>query len=109
MKDTKPKSLSAAIRLSIGCVSVHGSGTSWVIIGPYNVSDQYGPRAEATATSYRLAVKKATEWRSCIVLSLMGQYTDDAMYAVENALTDPYADHTIRGFISAALRANAQH
>jgi hypothetical protein len=97
-------SKTAAIRESAGCVSIHGAGTSWRVIGPYRDSDPSGPYTERTATSYPQARSIATRWRASVVLALMGRLTDDTSYAVECSAADRGISD-LRGILNLALAA----
>lgn len=89
----------AAIKEAESCVSIHGRGTSWVVIGPYRYDDPFGPYTETPAHSFAMAHRIRTRWRARVALSLMGRLTDESTYAIEQA-TGP-----LRSVVNAGLNA----
>jgi hypothetical protein len=99
----------AAIRATQSLVSICGGATSWQVCGPNRVTEPKGPQATRNVTSYTKARIAATEWRAEVVLALMGLYSSDVSWAICEAASDPYADHTLRGLIRVGLAAANQN
>ncbi len=98
-------SMTRAIRESAGHVSIHGRGTSWIVIGPWRDDEPHGPSTESGADSYAKARLKATAWRARVALGLMGRLTEDSAWAVEVAAHDPYGPRDVRGLVAAGLQS----
>lgn len=98
-------SKTAAIREAMGHVSICGSGTSYHVYGPYRASEPRGPSTEITADSYPKALRARCGWRAQIALALMGRLDENTSFAVEDAIHDVYADHSVRSIVTQALAA----
>ena len=71
-----------AIATARAAISIHGSGTSWTVIGPY--SEVGGPYTEVRRTSYAAASRLAADWKYQIALMALGCSSDDAFFASED-------------------------
>lgn len=92
-------SKTAALREAASAVSIHGSGSSWIIIHPYDEID--GPCAETSADSYWAARAKSARIKAVLALSLMGRLTDRADCAI-------YSEMDVKstaGLVEIGLRA----
>ena len=99
--DTKKLTKSAAIKAAAGTVSIHGSRTSWVVLGPYYLDNPSGPSTESHHDTYTKAVRARKIWTAGIILSLMGKLTDDAWWAMQRANDDGMS--TMRELLAPAL------
>lgn len=83
---------SSAIAYARSHVSIHGSGNSWSVFGPYHSSMPDGPSTERSADNYRTARRIASAWIATIALHLMGRASVDGYFAIDDARTDGIAD-----------------
>lgn len=81
-----------AIALARSYVSIHGSGTSWSVFGPYQSSMPDGPSTERCADSFNFARRIASAWIANIALHLMGRASVNAYFAIDDARADGIAD-----------------
>lgn len=98
-------SKTAAIRESANAISISGRGTSWQVYGPYKVTNPSGPSTTINADSYTKARRIATKWRAKVALVLMGVWSDDVMFAVEEFHDHHYGGSTLADYITAGLKA----
>ena len=96
-------SKTAAIRQAMGHVSICGSGTSYHVYGPYRAAEPRGPSSEITADSYPKALMARCGWRAKIALARMGRLDMDTSFAVEEAVHDVYADHSVGALVTQEL------
>jgi hypothetical protein len=94
-----------AIRQSAQHVFIHGSRTSWTVVGPHHSDDPSGPSGEFHTDSYEKARRIATGWRALIALSLMDKLDDESESAVDCENYDHYGDHTLRGLVAKGIAA----
>ncbi len=97
-------SKTAAIRESANVISIGISGTSWQVYGPYKLNNPSGPSTTINADSYTKARRIATQWRAEVALVLMGVWSDDVMFAVEDH-DHHYGGGTLADYITAGLKA----
>jgi hypothetical protein len=71
-----------AIAHARSVISVHGTHTNWIVIGPYAGID--GPYTEARRSSYAAASRLAADWKYQIALMALGCSSDDAFFASED-------------------------
>ena len=77
-------SKTAAIKTARQYGRIWGSGTSWVVAGPYDARDPDGAYTEATRTSYWAARACLTSWRACIAAAAMyGRAGEEALAEIE--------------------------
>lgn len=81
---TARMSKTAAIKMARQYGRIWGSGTSWVVAGPYDARDPDGAYTEATRTSYWAARACLTSWRARIAVAAMyGRAGKEALFDVE--------------------------
>jgi hypothetical protein len=97
-------SKTAAIKSASTSVSIHGSGTSWTVIGPYHSSEPKGPYTEVQYTSYTKALRAAASWKACVACALMGIFTEDTMYLIDRAAHEDGIAN-VRDLVEIALKA----
>ena len=100
---TQKLSKTAAIKEARGYVSIHGSGTSWSICGPYRTSDPDGPYTEVHTCGYSEAVQIRKIWTVELALWYMGKDTEDVTYKIRRANED--CPCSISKLIDIALQA----
>ena len=69
-----------AIKAASSAVTLSGSGTSWVIRGPYNHGQIGGPYTERQADSYAKARTIRARWAADIACSLLGMDGEEIIF-----------------------------
>lgn len=98
-----------AMRIAAKTVSIHGSRTSWTIIGPYGYSNPKGPYTELHRDSYAKARRCATAWRARIALNLLTKFTPEMDWIIVETIEDKIRFNesiTLRGLVNIGLEAS---
>jgi hypothetical protein len=97
-------SKTAAIKQASKSVSFYGHGTSFVVVGPYLVSEPEGPYTEQRASSYNKALRAAASWKATITVALMGLLNDDSERAIDRAAHEDGTANT-RNLVAIGIKA----
>ena len=106
---TETISKAEAMRIAANAVSIHGSRTSWTIVGPYKNSDPRGPSTELHVDSYAKARRSATAWRARIALNLLAEFTTEMDWIIFEKIEDKvmFGDPiTLRKLVNIGLKAS---
>lgn len=96
-------SKTAAIREASRYCSIYGSGTSWTVTGPYQVSNPNGPYTESHTNSYEKARSIRTKWRAELALHFMDQDSRIANVELDQYDVWRHSDNSVRAIVTRAL------
>jgi hypothetical protein len=98
-------SKTAAIKEASKSVSIHGQGTSWMVIGPYRASEPSGPYTEQQYSTYTKALRAAASWKATIAVALMGLLNDDSERAIDRAEHED-GSANVRDLVAIGIKAS---